>query len=510
VIVLGASIAASAVEPPIPPWRPPLFKPGVAHATGSVPRAVAIGDINGDGRKDVVVTTTHHADPANDSRVHVFLQAGSGNLLSPATYPVGTDPTSVDVGDVTGDGRNDVVVANYNGSIGVLAQNAAGTLDPMVSYPTDNDWRVRIGEFNGDGRLDVVSIGWSSWTASVFLQNAGGTLNAPGAPFVDYGGRSDLDVGDVNGDGLTDVVITNGDVDWVDTLSVLLQRPAGGFATPVPYNLGDDRWAFPVAVGDLDGDSRQDVALGYFGDDTAWSFALFLQDAGGTLGAPASSEAPSSLDAIAVGDLNGDGRQDLAFTYPGVYQVGFRLQNADGTLGEEMYPSLPVHASGTGSEGLAIGDVNGDGWPDVVYASFNEGLIVLYHRIPHDVGVRVAVSPDPVGQGSDVTYRIIVTNEGLELATGVTLVDTLPEGIAFVSAHSYVGGCSAVGQVVTCVLGTMAQGPAMAHEVTIVGRATRLPRGARAYRSVARVSASEPDGDPADNLTVTTTRRARR
>src|SRR6185369_13975425 len=80
--------------------------------TGSYPKAVAIGDVTGDGRSDVVMTTGFYFDSANDYRVWVFAQTAAGTLATPVAYPTGSTatPQSVQVGDVTGDGRGDVVV----------------------------------------------------------------------------------------------------------------------------------------------------------------------------------------------------------------------------------------------------------------------------------------------------------------------------------------------------------------------------------------------------------------
>ena len=136
-----------------------LFLPSEEHDVGSWPEAVAVGDVNGDGLNDVVMTTSYYFDPDNDYKIFVFLQSANGILETPVKYDAG-DGDSVDIGDLNNDGRKDVVVTHTN-SIGVFLQNGTGTLDAMTTYSATNDTlKVRIGDFNNDGLMDVVSIAW--------------------------------------------------------------------------------------------------------------------------------------------------------------------------------------------------------------------------------------------------------------------------------------------------------------------------------------------------------------
>ena len=99
-------------------------------AVGSAPDAVAIGDVTGDGRNDVVLTTGYANDPAHDFRVVVLAQLADGTLAAPTWYSTagtyGNRPESVAVGDVTGDGKADVVVGLSGHGVQVLAQNGGG------------------------------------------------------------------------------------------------------------------------------------------------------------------------------------------------------------------------------------------------------------------------------------------------------------------------------------------------------------------------------------------------
>ena len=159
----------------------------------------------------------------------MFLQQPDGSFAAP-TY-LAADPTwgatGVAIGDVNGDGRNDVVLAgggNTPTSIYVYYQTASGTLGPAVPVSTyDIPTAVRIADINGDGRGDVV-VSHTGWSAvGIYLQQADGTL-APevlfDAPYGNYNPQS-MAVGDVNHDGMPDIVIDG---------EVLIQKPPSGYA----------------------------------------------------------------------------------------------------------------------------------------------------------------------------------------------------------------------------------------------------------------------------------------
>jgi hypothetical protein len=136
-----------------------LFTPYETYWVGSWPEAVAIGDVSGDGRNDVVMTTSYYFDPENDYKVFVFRQSPDGQLLPPEKYD-GGNGESVDIGDFNHDGRNDLVVPSADG-IGILLQNSTGRLDPMTLYPIFLEpHKVRRGDFNADGLADVAAVSW--------------------------------------------------------------------------------------------------------------------------------------------------------------------------------------------------------------------------------------------------------------------------------------------------------------------------------------------------------------
>src|SRR5512145_1431157 len=148
-----------------------IFRDYTAIATGSYPEAIAIGDVNHDGRNDVVMTTWYSNVPANDYKIYVFLQNANGTLAAPVKYATSATysrrPSTVAIGDINHDGRNDVVIGCSGFGIEVFSQNGSGALNAGIVYASADSNKIRIADLNHDGILDVVGIGWGTNTASV-------------------------------------------------------------------------------------------------------------------------------------------------------------------------------------------------------------------------------------------------------------------------------------------------------------------------------------------------------
>lgn len=257
-----------------------LFSPYWTYKVFSRSEAVAIGDVNDDGRNDVVMATSTGFYPDSEDHycIFVFLQNPSGELeLPPIRYEASNEygagnGESVDIGDLNNDGRADVVVTSRNG-IGVFLQNGSSwldPLDPMITHPSStlDPYKVRIGDFNNDGRFDVVSIYWGSRNqpVDVLLQNEQGELDTLVTYRVIHAGYDDLEVGDLNNDGLQDIVVMSGQSYNIDNIGVLLQN-FDGFDSPAYYDLGTDSNTNGMAVGDVNNDFLEDIVVSYGGND---------------------------------------------------------------------------------------------------------------------------------------------------------------------------------------------------------------------------------------------------
>ncbi|HYL40983.1 MAG TPA: FG-GAP-like repeat-containing protein, partial [Candidatus Binatus sp.] len=309
----------------------------------------------------------------------VYAQRSDATLAAPVLYATAGSysqrPSSVALGDLNGDGRLDVVVGLDRYGIEVFFGQADGTLGNPTFIATTDSTRIAVGHLDGDGAADVAGVGWGSNTVSTFDGGANG-LTLAATYSVMHGGYEDIAVGDVTGDGRDDIVVMSGQLYADPNISVVPQLAAGGFGPAAGYSVGTNILTSGIGLGDVTGDGRTDVVASYGGNRPASNIAVFAQTSGGVLAAPVSYPSYDIPQPVAVADLDADGRPDVITVHGGWQAVGVYRGQAGGTLGvEDLYP-VP-YASNYNPQGLAIGDVNGDHAPDVVIADPNNGLVVL-------------------------------------------------------------------------------------------------------------------------------------
>lgn len=361
VALLGAQPVSAAV--PIPQFGPYQFSP-----LGSNAESVAIGDFNGDGRNDVVVATTASVEGGNHRKVIVLAGSVEGSLtpVQRMDSDLAADERAwpgLAAGDVDGDGRADVALATQRGVDLYLQSDGALAERQLVEFPGAH--QVEIEDFDGDGHGDLVTTGTAgvAWRRGV----GDGTFGPP--TVLSSRPQEEIETGDVNGDGRTDLVGVTGDDSMIH---VFVQTAAGTFGPPADY---PGAGAEGLAVADVTGDGRADVALAVGGNRPFSGIIVYPQRSQGPLG-PAvqygSYDVPTALEA---GDLNGDGRLDLFTLHNGWGAVGAYAQDLYGRLSAERLFDYPVLGSFWNKKGLALGDVTGDGRTDAVFTE--SGNVVL-------------------------------------------------------------------------------------------------------------------------------------
>jgi hypothetical protein len=342
--------------------------------------AIAVGDIDANGLPDILgLVSTAYGDSATQGYVSTRLQSSAGAFVLPTRFGVGTGPANLVVADVNGDGRPDLVVANADDqTVTVRFADPAkpGFFLPAIVLTTlgRTPLDVAVGNLSGhaDGRLDVVVATSGANNVLVFTQTATGTFNAP-LTYAVGGDPQAVTVADLDGNGRADIAVAT----TANTVSVLLQTAAGVFAPAVDYATGVQ----PVAIkaADLNGDGKLDLLTANYGAATSPGTAglsVLLQGAtAGTFAAPVHYATGYRSTALAVGDLNADGKPDVVVTNsglpgdPGSVSVLLQAPAGAGVL-------LPaVNYTGVyGPMGVAIADMDGDGRPDLVLA---DGDIVV-------------------------------------------------------------------------------------------------------------------------------------
>jgi len=372
--VVAAGIAAGEAQA-----ATPSFGNVVVTAVGHGPNQIAVADFNNDGRPDAVV-----ADGAvNASTITVLIGNGAGSFARhdygpfPLVYtPSGTPQiTSVATGDLNGDGNADIVFNTFQGEYeGVLLGNGDGTFQPVRTIniqPLDQaiPTAVAVGDMNGDGKPDlVITRTWPQGAVQILPGNGDGTFTR-GSRIASGGQKPDgLTLADMNGDGNLDAVVANYDTNGNgQNVSVLFGDGRGGWAGSETYSVtnmqgGNIAIAHPVTVGDLNGDGYPDVSVG---TTTGGSATVLYGSASGALTA-------ASIDLrfgaapwdVAFADMNADDIPDVVTAdrstiYALTGTGGGSFGAATGRL--ELYPSTPTW--------LAVADFNGDGLPDVLVAN---------------------------------------------------------------------------------------------------------------------------------------------
>lgn len=342
--------------------------------------SVASGDFNGDGIPDVVVGQWR-----NDSStgITVYLAKGDGTFYPGVSYGTSQDMGYVAVGDFNGDGKLDIAATDPdNGIVQIFLGNGDGTFNIAGAYPTDtNEERypenVVVGDFNHDKKLDLAIADPGSGVLGVLLGNGDGTFQAPATyPIMEsFSAPYFIATADVNGDGYLDLEAL-GVTDGPPFVAILLANNdnSGTFNAPTYITLnGDPNW---LTFGDLNNDGKLDMAITIYGGTYDGDVEIALGNGDGTFQAP--TDYPSSAfdgglgdsypASIQMFDWNGDGNLDLVYENADTGTVAVALGNGDGTIAAPVeFPST------TYTWGMTLADVNNDGAMDVVIGNDETG-----------------------------------------------------------------------------------------------------------------------------------------
>jgi hypothetical protein len=394
--------------------------PTVGYVTGGSPLVPPLlADFNGDKKLDVVVPDDEfsfvylegYGDGTLRSAVNYYALSGPGS-----GYGFGQQAVNIATGDFNGDGIPDFVIGNVNGSklndtgVTVFISNADGSLKPGVNYCpvagcASGNYSlqyVAVADFNGDGKLDIAASDNFNHVVQIFTGKGDGTFTIGATYKTDTATGANpvgLIVGDFNGDGKPDLAVVNNIGVPAATADVgILLNNGSGFNAAVPYPLSTV--ATEITTAALRGSGKPlDLIVPLYGTSTTAgsAVAILLGNGNGTFGKE--TDVPlTNINvknpylnpyAAAVGDLNGDGKVDLAVTIEDQTHfnqgIAVVLGNGDGTFQANpvllpttlQNPAQDVPLPGY----VKIADMNQDGTPDLVYSNSQFSTVgILYGK----------------------------------------------------------------------------------------------------------------------------------
>jgi hypothetical protein len=350
-IVMGAAaLAGASVAAGYGTFKPAQTKTMVGYVY-----QVAVGDVNGDGRGDVVAVNGER----EDDHAEVLLAKRGGGFRAPKRLIAGDDPDGVAIGRLNGDRRVDVAVANYaDDDVSVFLQRRNGNFRKAPDLPGGpGNWQTAIADLDRDGHNDIVTSNYDNVAPddaiSVHLGKRQGF-----EPVVSYAGGAQgrgLDVARVNGDRRPDVVGVTAD----GVVSPYLTRANGTMRVGDTVDLASADSYSPIALGDFTGEGRIDAVVADYGSD---SLTVLRGDGQGqfAISLVPTPEVPG-VWGVAAGNLNGRGGPDLAVNLYDDSQMQVLRGVGDG----EFTPGQK-YAISDFAESITIGRVGKDRGADVV------------------------------------------------------------------------------------------------------------------------------------------------
>ncbi len=381
----------------------PTFVDQVEYETGTLSHGLATGDLNGDGWEDIVTTIQNELQETN--YVSILFGVGDGTFWAPVDYEVGPDPTAVEVGDVTGDGLLDIIVANGGeNTLSVLENLGDGAFAALpklfVGYaPSD----LALGDLNGDGALDIVAANATDNTVSILLSNGtGGFLDQD---VYDVGAApAAVALGDFDDNQRIDVVVANSED---DTINVLLNEEnirtkATQFALQAAIAVGDAPAA--LAAADLTGNGTVDVVVVNTGDN---NISVLSGMGGGTFAAPLNYSVGGAPSDVKIAALDNNATLDVVVTNAADDTVSVLFTRPD----ESLQPPVE-YGVGDAPGYLVLSDMDNNGVVDIVTTnSDGDTVSVLVDR--RDSAYEI---------GFDILGRPLQDGWRMEVPQGVTVM----------------------------------------------------------------------------------------
>ena len=413
--------------------------PLVNLPTGNGPSQVVIADLDGDGKPDLIVADAYSGQISLYRNVSTNGSLTAGSFGPRVDLPVllpasGANPYRIVAADLDGDGRLDLIVLNGESGVVSILRNigSSGSLTTnsfaaRIDLPAGNNMRgLAVQDLNGDGKPEIITANNGDNTISIFqnLSTVGNIAFASRVNLIAGNGVYDVEVGDLDGDGLPDLAAANvidGTVSVYRNLGTGIAITTNSFAPKVDFPALATCSA--IAIGDMDGDGKLDLVVA--GNSASQAISVYRNTA--TAGSITTNSfaprvdfaAPGWVGYLALADLDGDGKPDIALVtqISSVFSI-FKNISVPGSFTPASLAGRVDYASGNNPNGVAIADLDGDGRPDVVFANTYDSTISIYHNIV-SFGAAPAIISQPTNQtvnAGDTTIFSVTANGAVPLS----------------------------------------------------------------------------------------------
>ncbi len=434
------------------------FKTKVDLGVGTNPNIAATGDFDGDGRPDIIAANTNNGAGTTLTLFRNISSPGSlstSSFTNLGTLTSGTGPANVKVVDLDGDGKLDIVCSNTAGaSVSAFRNTSSGpgsiTFDAARNASTVSSGLVgvqpvviAIADYDNDGKPDIaVSSAYSSSNTISIIRNKTttgatfiGSSFATAVTFATGTTPLGLCAGDFDGDGLPDLAAV---CSASNVVSIFLNTGSIGtisFAARIDSPIGVT--PIDVASGDIDGDGKLDLVLTNAGlSSTNFSVLRNTSSGSGVLSFATGFNFSTGTSPAGVGlaDLNGDGKLDVTIVEAGTDKVAlFRNTATSGTINSGSFAARLTMGTGSGPAGIAINDLDGDGYPDLIVGNKATNTISIIRNYPLpkiaqiggtlnmcEAGGTTTLTNDTAGGTWSLSNVRATINAATGVATGVT------------------------------------------------------------------------------------------